>query len=287
MHNWHYREHQQRCKEHLEATEHAYVFRPKSGIYEPRSAHPDSQAEHSHPGARPETPLFTNPKTDWRPHVFTWLIGIITLGTIGWYTYVTQGIFHMSEVGTVGTIEAARAARDAADIANAALEDSRKKWEIENRPNLSFIPDDARSILPAKFWGQGVPINTIAVSVAMVNQGRTPAVEFRGPQPIMILSTSDTPPTSHIDTHVGAGETIGVGPPARVTTAYNSFPIPPTTLREIQTGTQFLYVLGGVEYASQYGTSYCASFCFRYNPDGLPFRPCSAPITSCKANKKP
>jgi hypothetical protein len=120
------RQYQQRRDQYLKGTEHAYVFRPESGLYEPKSAQTATQRHDVASGAHPNAPLFINPRTDWRPVLFTTFIsGLFSIATIillATYTLTTQHIFETSQVAAIGTIQAAWAAKESADIAADSLQ---------------------------------------------------------------------------------------------------------------------------------------------------------------------
>jgi hypothetical protein len=184
----------------------------------------------------------------------------------------------------------AEAAKSSAETAKQILASSQKQFEIEERPYLYFVPSDSKSILPSKFAGRDVPAEGIAINVGLVNEGRTPAVDFRGPGPMLIIRPDSNAPIMGIATHMGSGDTIaptGPGSPGRVFTAANREHISAKDLEEIEAGKKFIFVVGGGEYASQYrtGTLYCTSYCFMYNPAGLPFRACAPPTTTCEVSK--
>jgi|SRR5450755_1148777 hypothetical protein len=181
----------------------------------------------------------------------------------------------------------AEAAKSSAETAKQILASSQKQFEIEERPYLYFVPSDLNSILPNKFWGTDAQQGSIKINVGLINEGRTPAVDFRGPEPMLLVSRDSSAPIIGINTHIGAGDTVattGPSSPGRVFTAINRDHISANELEEIRTGKRFIFVVGAGEYASQYkpGTLYCASYCFMYNPTGYPFRACSVPTTTCE-----
>ncbi len=185
----------------------------------------------------------------------------------------------------------AEAAKSSAETAKQILASSQKQFEIEERPYLYFVPSDLNSILPSKFFGRDAPAESIAINVGLINEGRTPAVDFRGPEPMLIVRPDSEAPIVGIATHIGSGDTIaptGPGSPGRVFTAINRDHISAKDIEEIETGKKFIFVVGGGEYASQYrtGTLYCTSYCFMYNPTGHPFRACTPPTTTCEVSGK-
>jgi|SRR5580658_10443136 hypothetical protein len=285
MTNRQYREHQQRCKEHLEATEHAYVFRPKSGLYEPKTTHPENESDYVTAGTSPNSPLFVNARTDWGPHVVAWIIGILTLLIIAYYTYVTHGIFDTSQVGTVGTIEAAKAARDAADIANATLKSSQQQFRNEQRPyvwvqvgtQLSVANPTSNTALP-DLMKQNIPL---VVNIVAINGGRSPATGTVFSELSLIfdtLASARQKVREYKPTYSAIGSVLMPNSSASYFHSTTAFGITPEILRDLSNGGgKAMFVLGALQYRDIFSPTipaYESRFCFSVHPYGLPFGDC-------------
>ncbi|HLZ40442.1 MAG TPA: hypothetical protein VKQ11_05750 [Candidatus Sulfotelmatobacter sp.] len=167
MSNRNYREHQRRCEQHLEHTKDAYVFNPSSGIHEPKTTDPQDQSEHRQPGSNSQSPLFVNPRTDWRPVWINAILSLLTLVVIGLYTYVTQGIFGLSQATATGTIQASYATRDAADSSKDASRTAAKSFEASNRAWIKpLYLYDCKPVVANQFFEEPFNLKNVGRGIA-------------------------------------------------------------------------------------------------------------------------
>jgi hypothetical protein len=259
VNNRNHRQHQQRCKEHLEATKHAYMFRPDSGLYEPKSAHPEDERQQISPGANPVTPLFVDTRTDWGPSIVAAFLSVLTLLVLGWYTYVTQGILETSQATAVGTIQAAWAAKGAADTASAALRENIKQFRQDERPYLvkEYIKIK-KPQMGEKLFGE----------VLWRNTGKTPALTASLYIRIDVLSSEPYAPEeweklarTKTLSHMEMGSNL-----VRATDVNGDNFLSGEWFNRINAQTYKVYVFGAFVYQDIFKEWHATDFCAHYEP---------------------
>lgn len=117
----------------------------------------------------------------------------------------------------------AAAAKSSAETARKVLASSQTQFEIENRPYIYFMPMEAGSDLPNKFWGKDVPVDGIGINIGIANVGRTAAVDYKNSYPVLVTTThpDDVVATSKFDFgRRVVGESVATNS-SRILTAYN------------------------------------------------------------------
>lgn len=167
--------HQQRCDKYLERTKGEYALDFKSGIYKPESAYTDAKCQCCKPGTERKSPFFVNAATDWPPLFIGWVIGALTLLVVGYYTYVTSGIYKTSQATAIGTIQAAWATRDAAEAARSAantaketMVSSRRAWVgLKDAPIISLGTEKVEYSIVLKNFGPSPALRIDAIARPM------------------------------------------------------------------------------------------------------------------------